>query len=158
MLTNIPHVFILCAMEHVKRAIQIVGNQKLLGIAVGVVPQVVNNWLRRGNIPAEYCPGIERATKGAVRCEDLRPDVDWAYLRATNCDPQHVGVCSSAPTDDPAAPLRALACATESVRLTADRRDADRRDLVRRVEPLEAPHPDQLPLALAAGESHQEAA
>lgn len=26
---------------------------------------------------------IERETKGAVRCEDLRPDVDWAYLRGT---------------------------------------------------------------------------
>jgi len=28
-------------------------------------------------------PAIERATKGAVRCEELRPDVDWAYLRGT---------------------------------------------------------------------------
>lgn len=24
---------------------------------------------------------IERESGGAVRCEDLRPDVDWAYLR-----------------------------------------------------------------------------
>ena len=24
---------------------------------------------------------IERESKGLVRCEDLRPDVDWAYLR-----------------------------------------------------------------------------
>ena len=24
---------------------------------------------------------IERATRGAVRCEDLRPDVDWSVLR-----------------------------------------------------------------------------
>lgn len=72
-------------MESVKRAIRIVGSQKRLGSAIGVVPQVVNNWLRRGNVPAEYCPRIERATSGAVRCEDLRPDVDWAYLRATDC-------------------------------------------------------------------------
>jgi len=84
-LTRIPHVFNIEDMEHLKRAIEIVGSQKQLGLAVGVVPQVVNNWLRRGNVPAEYCPGIERATKGAVRCEDLRPDADWAYLRATNC-------------------------------------------------------------------------
>lgn len=27
---------------------------------------------------------IERESRGAVRCEDLRPDVDWAYLRGTN--------------------------------------------------------------------------
>ena len=26
---------------------------------------------------------IERETKGAVTCEDLRPDVDWQYLRGT---------------------------------------------------------------------------
>lgn len=52
-----------------------------------------------------------------------------------------------------AAPVHALACTTQSVRLTANRRD-----LVRRVDLVEAPHPDQLPLALAAGEPHQEAA
>lgn len=26
---------------------------------------------------------IERESKGAVRCEDIRPDVDWQYLRNT---------------------------------------------------------------------------
>lgn len=31
--------------------------------------------------PAEHCPKIEEATKGAIRCEDLRPDVDWYVLR-----------------------------------------------------------------------------
>lgn len=24
---------------------------------------------------------IERTSKGTVRCEEMRPDVDWAYLR-----------------------------------------------------------------------------
>jgi DNA-binding transcriptional regulator YdaS (Cro superfamily) len=28
----------------------------------------------------ELCIVIERASKGVVRCESLRPDVDWAYL------------------------------------------------------------------------------
>lgn len=27
------------------------------------------------------CIAIERGTRGAVRCESLRPDVDWAYLK-----------------------------------------------------------------------------
>lgn len=31
---------------------------------------------------------IERESKGAVRCEDLRPDVDWAYLRSTKAKRQ----------------------------------------------------------------------
>ena len=35
-------------------------------------------------IPAERCPEIEKATGGAVRCEELRPDVDWAYLRKSS--------------------------------------------------------------------------
>lgn len=58
---------------------------------------------------------------------------------------------------EPASPLRALACATQSVRLTADRRDADRRELARRVEPVDAPQPNQLPLAIEAGERYWEA-
>ncbi len=37
----------------------------------------------RKNSPAELCIEIEKATSGEVRCEDLRPDVDWAYLRGT---------------------------------------------------------------------------
>jgi len=32
-------------------------------------------------ISMERCIEIEKATGGAVRCEDLRPDIDWAYLR-----------------------------------------------------------------------------
>lgn len=28
----------------------------------------------------ELCIAIERASDGRVRCEDLRPDVDWVYL------------------------------------------------------------------------------
>lgn len=30
------------------------------------------------------CINLDRESGGAVRCEDLRPDVDWAYLRASN--------------------------------------------------------------------------
>jgi len=70
-------------MENLIRAYQVLGSQTALAKAIGVVPQVVNNWQRRGNVPAEYCPAIEKATAGMVRCEDLRPDVDWSVLR---CD------------------------------------------------------------------------
>lgn len=35
----------------------------------------------RRQVPADRCPAIERATDGAVRCEDLRPDVEWGVLR-----------------------------------------------------------------------------
>lgn len=57
-----------------------------LARALGVNQVMVSQW-RYGikQVPAERCPAIEKATCGAVRCEDLRPDVDWAYLRATDC-------------------------------------------------------------------------
>lgn len=31
-------------------------------------------------VPAEYCPDIEAIT--GVKCEELRPDVNWSVLRA----------------------------------------------------------------------------
>lgn len=42
----------------------------------------VYQW-RKTRIPAERCPTIERATGGLVRCEDLRPDIEWSVLRNT---------------------------------------------------------------------------
>ncbi len=68
-------------MDSLNNAIDIAGGQAALARKIGVVPQVVNNWVRRGNVPAEHCPAIERATDGKVRCEALRPDVDWSVLR-----------------------------------------------------------------------------
>lgn len=69
------------------RAICLLGSQKSLAEAVGVSPKTVWAWVSRKTVPAEHCPAIEKATNGAVRCEDLRPDVDWAYLRnSTNED------------------------------------------------------------------------
>lgn len=45
-------------------------------------------------ISPERAVEIEKATKGAVTCEELRPDVDWAYLRGTSKsqqqEPAHV--------------------------------------------------------------------
>lgn len=46
-----------------------------------VVRQNVEYWLSEGakGAPAEHCPAIERET--GVKCELLRPDVDWGVLR-----------------------------------------------------------------------------
>ena len=38
----------------------------------------VKAW-RMTRIPAEYCPVIERVT--GVRCEELRPDMEWSVVR-----------------------------------------------------------------------------
>ncbi|MFV5212807.1 transcriptional regulator [Azonexus caeni] len=47
-----------------------------------VPPSLLSQW-RTGvrRVPAERCPDIERESGGIVTCEELRPDVDWAYLR-----------------------------------------------------------------------------
>jgi DNA-binding transcriptional regulator YdaS (Cro superfamily) len=38
--------------------------------------------LKQGIGPS-ICIAIERETSGKVRCEQVRPDVDWAYIRDT---------------------------------------------------------------------------
>jgi DNA-binding transcriptional regulator YdaS (Cro superfamily) len=35
-------------------------------------------------ISSDLCIKIERESDRVVRCEDLRPDIDWAYLRSTS--------------------------------------------------------------------------
>lgn len=59
---------------------------KTAGLAkkLGVPAALVSQWATGARqIPAERCPEIEKATLGVVRCEDLRPDIDWAYLRGS---------------------------------------------------------------------------
>lgn len=53
---------------------------KRCGTTRGYLEQVAGAHRRAG---PELAVSIERETDGAVRCEDLRPDVDWAYLRNT---------------------------------------------------------------------------
>jgi DNA-binding transcriptional regulator YdaS (Cro superfamily) len=63
------------------------GGGHALAKEVGVSQVMISQW-KTGTkqVPAERCPSIEKATNGAVRCEELRPDVDWAFIRATDCD------------------------------------------------------------------------
>ncbi|WP_390342332.1 transcriptional regulator [Variovorax boronicumulans] len=72
-------------MEHpVERAARIVGSQTALAAALGVTKAAVGQWKEEGRrVPAEHCPSIERLTAGAVRCEELRPDVAWDVLRVS---------------------------------------------------------------------------
>lgn len=68
--------------EHIKRAIDIKGSGAALASAIARSPQFVSQLLRGDrDVPAELCPVIERETKGAVRCEEMRPDVPWGVLR-----------------------------------------------------------------------------
>lgn len=59
------------------------GSAAILAKALNVSPVLISQW-RSGarRVPAERCPDIEGATRGMVKCEELRDDVDWAVLRA----------------------------------------------------------------------------
>jgi DNA-binding transcriptional regulator YdaS (Cro superfamily) len=62
------------------------GAQADLARKVGVVTVCVNQWASGARkVPVARCIDIERATEGAVTCEELRPDLAdrWAYLRGT---------------------------------------------------------------------------
>ena len=57
-------------------AINLAGGQAALARAIGVRQGHVWSWLNRDmQVPFAHCVSIEAST--GVRCEDLRPDVDW---------------------------------------------------------------------------------
>lgn len=71
--------------DALEKVLLIVGPMHVLAEHLGVTKGAVGQWkLPSRRIPAEYCPTIERLVSGAVRCEEMRPDVDWAYLRAAS--------------------------------------------------------------------------
>lgn len=50
------------------------------GTTVGYIRKAVSTRQKFGEA---LCIAIERETHGKIRCETLRGDVDWAYLRGT---------------------------------------------------------------------------
>ena len=67
--------------EKVKKATEICGSQSALARICGVSQPTVNGWLNGADMDVKYIPAIIKATNGAVKPEDLRPDVDWAVIR-----------------------------------------------------------------------------
>lgn len=59
-----------------------------LGIERKVTQANVWSWLNSTNPdrmpPSDFCPGIEKIT--GVKCEQLRPDIDWSVLRGIPCN------------------------------------------------------------------------
>lgn len=61
-----------------ERACEIAGGSTKLANALGKRKAVISQW-KSSRVPAEMCPDIESLT--GVRCEALRPDVNWSVLR-----------------------------------------------------------------------------
>lgn len=68
--------------EGMVSAIEAMGGLGPLAQALEVSTAAVGQW-RDGvrQVPAERAIQIEALTQGAVRCEQLRPDVPWSVLR-----------------------------------------------------------------------------
>lgn len=69
------------------------GAQARLAKALEIPAPLLSAWAsedpeKQRRVPAERCPAIERATSGAVRCEDMRPDVPWDVLRMQAGEPE----------------------------------------------------------------------
>lgn len=62
----------------VERAAEILGSHVAVARLLGVTKAAVGQWkLPDRQVPIEHCLSIERATKGAVKRSDLRPDDYW---------------------------------------------------------------------------------
>lgn len=62
------------------RAIEVAGGITKLARALELSSHTVIYQWSKTRVPAEKCPDIEALT--GVKCEELRPDVNWAVLRS----------------------------------------------------------------------------
>ncbi len=64
-------------MNAFEEAVAKFGGLSALARHFNLTPWAVSKWKTR--VPAERCPELEKLT--GIRCERLRPDIDWAILR-----------------------------------------------------------------------------
>ncbi|AKI27996.1 transcriptional regulator [Moraxella catarrhalis] len=67
-------------MTALDKAIAILGNRSTLARSLGITPWALSKW-DKNNPPRDRCLAIEQATGGKVKAEDLRPDINWEYVR-----------------------------------------------------------------------------
>ncbi|MFS2007946.1 transcriptional regulator [Duganella sp. CT11-25] len=66
----------------IEKAARLAGNRTALANLVGVTPQAVQQWVKRGLAPAKRCLRIEAVLDSAVTRFDLRPDLFGAAPEA----------------------------------------------------------------------------
>lgn len=62
-------------MAPIERLLMLVRSQSCFARELGISPQAVDGWRRRGQVPAERVLDIERITGGAITRYELRPDI-----------------------------------------------------------------------------------
>jgi DNA-binding transcriptional regulator YdaS (Cro superfamily) len=58
------------------RAVEIAGSKARLAGLLHIKPQAISQW-RADGVPPDKCWAIEQVTAGRVRCEALRPDIEF---------------------------------------------------------------------------------
>ncbi|CAM4294317.1 MULTISPECIES: transcriptional regulator [Acinetobacter] len=68
--------------DALEKAIKIAGNKSALARGLGITPWALSKW-NFNKIPEDRCLPIEELTKSKVKAEQLRPDINWAFIRST---------------------------------------------------------------------------
>lgn len=69
-------------VETIKKAADIFGSLSKLAIAIGANYTSVFKWAHGKAVPSPLnCMRIEKATKGQITKEEIRPDFDWKRFK-----------------------------------------------------------------------------
>ncbi len=63
----------------IKRALEIVGSQRLLADKCGVSQPAVHKWLKGGMVSPEKVNSIVNATGGLIKAHEIRPDLPQLF-------------------------------------------------------------------------------
>lgn len=65
-----------------EKAIKIAGSKAALARGLGITPWALSKW-NFDKISEERCLSIEEITQKEVKAEQLRPDINWTFVRST---------------------------------------------------------------------------
>ena len=65
-----------------EKAIKIAGSKAALARSLGITPWALSKW-NFNKIPEDRCLSIEELTHQEVKADQLRPDINWAFVRST---------------------------------------------------------------------------
>lgn len=68
--------------DALEKAIKIAGSKSALARSLGITPWALSKW-NFNKIPEDRCLSIEELTHHEVKAEQLRPDINWAFVRST---------------------------------------------------------------------------
>jgi DNA-binding transcriptional regulator YdaS (Cro superfamily) len=68
--------------DALEKAIKIAGSKSALARSLGITPWALSKW-NFNKIPEDRCLSIEELTHQEVKAEQLRPDINWVFVRST---------------------------------------------------------------------------